>query len=173
MDPSDFQQVLSILCTNAWEAIGKEQGVVRISVRTVRDAASIPGFNYIADPSRVGPWACLEVADTGAGMDRKTMDRVFDPFFSTKFTGRGLGLPVTQGIVRHYGGAIFVDSAPGRGTTVSVLFPESPWEPRADRETPVPLGEGESPVATPAPWDARSEDTGSPAGSVQRTGSAT
>jgi two-component system, cell cycle sensor histidine kinase and response regulator CckA len=58
------------------------------------------------------------------------MDRIFDPFFSTKFTGRGLGLPLVQGIVRHYGGAIHVHSHPGRGTMVSILFPAT------ERESP-------------------------------------
>ena len=123
MDPTDFRQVLSTLCTNAWEAMGGAEGVVRISVCAVRDAAAIPGSRYAAAPVSAGPWACLKVADTGAGMDSETLDRIFDPFFSTKFTGRGLGLPVVQGIVRHYGGAIHVHSHPGRGTTVSILFP--------------------------------------------------
>jgi PAS domain S-box-containing protein len=138
LDPSDFQQVLSNLFTNAWESIGRNDGVVRISVRTVRDTTSFPGINFAPDTSRGGPWACLEVADTGGGMTPGTLDRVFDPFFSTKFTGRGLGLPVTQGIVRHYGGAIFVDSAPGRGTTISVLFPVSEPHSPAFRESPLP-----------------------------------
>jgi len=125
MDPSDFQQVLSNLFTNAWESIGGNDGVVRVSVRTIPDTTSFPGVNHATDTSWGGPWACLDVSDTGAGMDPATVDRIFDPFFSTKFTGRGLGLPVTQGIVRHYGEAIFVDSAPGRGTRISVLFPGS------------------------------------------------
>ena len=125
MDPVDFRQVLSTLCTNAWEAIGEAEGVVRISVSEVRDAAEIPGSRFATGSVSSGPWACLKVADTGAGMDRETMDRIFDPFFSTKFPGRGLGLPVVQGIVRHYGGAIHVHSHPGKGTTVSVLFPET------------------------------------------------
>lgn len=123
MDPADFRQVLSSLFTNAWEAIGEAEGVVRVSVLAVRDAADIPGSRCVPSSSFAGPWACLKVADTGAGMDRETLDRIFDPFFSTKFTGRGLGLPVAQGILRHYGGAIHVHSQPGGGTTVSVLFP--------------------------------------------------
>jgi PAS domain S-box-containing protein len=132
MDPADFHQVLSALVTNAWEAMGGLEGGIRISVRAVRDEAALPGFRYAAASASAGPWACLEVADTGAGMDGDTLERVFDPFFSTKFTGRGLGLPVVQGIVRHYGGAIHVDSHPGRGTTVSVLFPVTEPESRAE-----------------------------------------
>jgi PAS domain S-box-containing protein len=123
LDPTDFRQVLSTLCTNAWEAMEGAEGVVRISVSAVREAAAIPGSRYATSPVSSGPWACLKVADTGAGMDSETLDRIFDPFFSTKFTGRGLGLPVVQGIVRHYGGAIHVHSHPGGGTTIAVLFP--------------------------------------------------
>jgi signal transduction histidine kinase len=124
MDPDDFLRVLSSLCTNAWEAMGGAEGVVRISVSSVREAADIPGTRHTAVSASAGPWACLKVADTGAGMDGKILDRIFDPFFSTKFTGRGLGLPVVQGIVRHYGGSIHVHSEAGKGTMVSVLFPE-------------------------------------------------
>jgi signal transduction histidine kinase len=131
MDPTDFRQVLSALFTNAWEAMGGAEGGIRISVRAVRDEAALPGFRYAAASASAGPWACLTVADTGAGMDSGTLERVFDPFFSTKFTGRGLGLPVVLGIVRHYGGAIHVDSHPGKGTTVSVLFPVTEPESRA------------------------------------------
>ena len=123
MDPADFRQVLSTLYTNAWEAMGGAEGVVRISVCAVRDAAAIPGSGCATASVSAGPWACLKVTDTGPGMDSETLDRIFDPFFSTKFIGRGLGLPVVQGIVRHYGGSIHVHSHPGRGTTVSVLFP--------------------------------------------------
>ena len=129
MDPADFRQVLSILYTNAWEAMEEAEGFVRISVCAVRDASSIHGSGCGADSVSVGPWACLKVTDTGPGMDSETMDRIFDPFFSTKFIGRGLGLPVVQGIVRHYGGLIRVHSHPGRGTTVSVLFPMTGPEP--------------------------------------------
>ena len=123
MDSTDFGKVLSALVTNALEAMGGAEGVLRISVSSVGDAATIPGSRYDTASVPAGPWACLKVGDTGAGMDSETLDRIFDPFFSTKFTGRGLGLPVVQGIVRHYDGAIHVHSRPGRGTTVSVLFP--------------------------------------------------
>jgi len=135
MDPADIQQLLSPLVTNAWEAMGEGEGVIRISVSAVRDAASIPGSRYATAPFSAGPWACLKVIDTGAGMDGETLDRIFDPFFTTKFTGRGLGLPVVQGIVRHYGGAIHVHRRPGRGTTVSVLFPASRPESREQPES--------------------------------------
>jgi len=128
IDPADFQEVLAILFTNAWEAMRGAEGVVRISMDTISDPADIPGLRYVTHSDSTGSWACLKVTDTGAGMDRRTMDRIFDPFFSTKFTGRGLGLPLVQGIVRYYGGAIHVHSHPGRGTMVAVLFPAAERE---------------------------------------------
>jgi CheY-like chemotaxis protein len=63
------------------------------------------------------------VADTGSGIGSDQLGRIFDPFFSTKFTGRGLGLPAVLGIVRGHHGAIKVDSPAGKGTTFRLLFP--------------------------------------------------
>jgi two-component system cell cycle sensor histidine kinase/response regulator CckA len=109
--------------TNAWEAIGQEDGIVRIAVHPGEGDRLFTGFNPCGASPAGGPWVALDVADSGVGMDIETQGRIFDPFFSTKFTGRGLGLAVTLGIVRACNGAIFVESELHRGTTVRVLLP--------------------------------------------------
>lgn len=123
MDPDNARQVLTHLITNAWEAVGTEEGVVHIAVRLVESAAFCSGVVFPETFPGSGPWVCLEVTDSGRGMDTETQARMFDPFFTTKFTGRGLGLAVTLGIVAACEGAIFVDSNIGKGTTIRVLLP--------------------------------------------------
>jgi signal transduction histidine kinase len=81
------------------------------------------------------PSVFLEVKDDGSGMDEETRMRIFDPFFSTKFTGRGLGMSAVAGIVRGHGGKIRVESAKNRGTSVTVLFPAKTKE-RAELSDP-------------------------------------
>jgi two-component system, cell cycle sensor histidine kinase and response regulator CckA len=126
---NQIQQVLTNLATNAWEAADKGRGDVRLTVKTVF-TADIPTANCFPvdwqprDPA----YACLEVADAGSGIAEKDFERIFDPFFSTKFTGRGLGLPVVLGIVRAHHGAVTVESHPERGSIFRVFFPLSPEE---------------------------------------------
>lgn len=123
IDQADLRQVLSNLVTNAFESLEGRQGTVRITVRAADEAAPPERAITSGSLSGKGPWACLEVTDTGPGMDPETLGRVFDPFFTTKFTGRGLGLAVTQGIVRSCGGLVFLESEPGLGTRACVILP--------------------------------------------------
>jgi CheY-like chemotaxis protein len=95
-----------------------------------------------------GDYVQLEVSDTGRGMSGETQARVFDPFFSTKSGGRGLGLAVVQGIVRSLEGAIHLTSVSGKGTTFQILLPCEERAPHADhaeenvRKAPAPALHG-------------------------------
>jgi len=124
-DATQLRQVLMNLIVNASEAIGERSGVISITVGLAFCEADYLKGCFGADRLQPGDYVYLEVADTGHGMDKSTMDRIFDPFFSTKFTGRGLGLAAVLGIMRGHHGAIKVYSEPGRGTTFKLLFPAS------------------------------------------------
>ena len=124
-DESQIQQVVMNLIINASEALGEESGVISLSAgATDCDRAYLKRM-LLGEHLGEGRYVFLEVADTGVGMDEETQAKVFDPFFSTKFTGRGLGLPVVLGIVRGHGGAIGIHSKKGMGTTFQILLPVS------------------------------------------------
>lgn len=122
-DPGQIQQVIMNLITNAAEAIGEQPGVITLTTGVEAFGADDLRQNRLAEPAQPGRFVFLEVADTGCGMDEATQQRIFEPFFTTKFTGRGLGMSAVEGVVRAHRGAILVESAPGRGTTIRVLFP--------------------------------------------------
>jgi len=126
---SQLQQVLTNLCTNAWEAIGGGRGTIEVAVRSVSQD-EIPATNrFPLDwQPRDKAYACIEVVDSGCGIAGKDIEKLFDPFFSSKFTGRGLGLPVVLGVVKAYGGAVAVESRPGKGSTFRVYLPVSEEE---------------------------------------------
>jgi CheY-like chemotaxis protein len=110
------------LIINASEAIGQNDGVIRVTT-----SHAILPLESSASPPNLPPgdYAILEVSDTGCGIGEEMQAKVFDPFFSTKLAGRGLGLAVVQGIVRDHGGAINLISAPGEGTTFEIFLPLS------------------------------------------------
>jgi PAS domain S-box-containing protein len=122
-DRGQVQQILMNLVINAAEAIGNSGGLVNVATRArVVDDRYIRMHPEAADLPH-GEYVVLEVHDTGCGMDETVKSKMFDPFFSTKFAGRGLGLAAVHGIVRGHNGAIFVCSEPGKGSTFTVLFP--------------------------------------------------
>jgi signal transduction histidine kinase/ActR/RegA family two-component response regulator len=122
-DATQMQQVVMNLVTNASEAVGEESGMVSVTTGVMDCNRSYLGRSYSRDDQPEGRYVYIEVTDTGCGMDEQTQAKMFEPFFTTKFTGRGLGLAAVLGIIRGHGGAIVVDSQPGRGTTVTALFP--------------------------------------------------
>jgi two-component system cell cycle sensor histidine kinase/response regulator CckA len=116
-----IRQVLMNLIINASEAIGEKEGMIRVTTSRVtggQGSALNNAANVIA-----GDYVRLEVWDDGCGLTEEAKVKIFDPFYTTKFAGRGLGLAVVQGIVRVHGGAIDVVSAPGQGATFQVLLP--------------------------------------------------
>jgi two-component system cell cycle sensor histidine kinase/response regulator CckA len=122
---NQMQQVLTNLVTNAWEALGDGRGVIHLRVKTV-SAADIPTIHGPIDwRPQDSVYVCLEVSDTGSGIAHSDIEKLFDPFFSGKFIGRGLGLSVVLGIAKAHHGAIAVQSEPGRGSTFRVFLPAS------------------------------------------------
>jgi PAS domain S-box-containing protein len=130
-DETQIRQVVLNLITNAGEALADGKG--RVDLRTgsfqAQDSDLVNTLGH-PDPTP-GEYAVIEVADTGCGMDSETRERIFDPFFSTKFTGRGMGLASVLGIVRSHGGVASLESAPGQGTRVRVLLPRVHQPPTA------------------------------------------
>ncbi len=136
-DATQIQQVIMNLITNASDAIGDQPGTITLRSGAVEYAEEALRAYAPHEPPRPGLFVFLEVTDTGCGMDAATLDRMFDPFFSTKFTGRGLGLAAVLGIVRGHHGGLLVSSRVGHGTTFRVIFPAvGPESPAAD--TPAP-----------------------------------
>lgn len=130
VDTTQFRQVVMNLITNASDALPEQGGLItlRTGVREISAEALeqyVPGTNALP-----GKFVFVEVNDTGSGMDANTVARVFDPFFSTKFTGRGLGLAATLGIMRSHAGAIRVYSEIDKGTSFCLLFPATHARPR-------------------------------------------
>ncbi len=119
-----IDKVLMKLITNAWESINNRPGSIRLSVKRASAAEILAEEHFPLDwKPQATAYACIEVADTGAGIAVAEIPKIFDPFYSTKFTGRGLGLPLVLGIARTHDGAVTVKSELGRGSVFRVYFP--------------------------------------------------
>ncbi|MDQ6990409.1 MAG: response regulator [Mariprofundaceae bacterium] len=126
-DKSQLQQVMMNLLTNANEAIDETSG------GTIRIKTGIKSLNHTDIQQSYGEWekvqagyfVYLEVTDDGCGMTEETTKKIFDPFYTTKFTGRGLGMSAILGIVRSHHGVLTLDTIEGQGTTMTVYFPAS------------------------------------------------
>ena len=131
-DATQISQVVMNLVINAAESLGERSGLVTLTTGTSEcDRAQLDLARADAR-APVGPYVYLEVADNGSGMDESTVARMFEPFYSTKLAGRGLGLAAVLGIVRGHLGGITVESAPGAGTRIRVLLPASEGPPALD-----------------------------------------
>ncbi|MCD6201172.1 MAG: response regulator [Bacteroidales bacterium] len=122
VDATQIHQVLMNLCTNAAYAMTPDGGDLFIGLKEIElDARQVKKLNSISP----GVYANITVTDTGVGMDKQTMQRIFEPFFTKKEVGvgSGLGLAVVHGIINSYRGAITVESAPGKGTTFDIFLP--------------------------------------------------
>lgn len=116
-DPIQIQQVLLNLLMNAGEAIEEQSGTITVTARPLLNAEQVIALNAPA------PYVEITIRDTGSGIDEVTRTRIFEPYFSTKANGRGLGLSTVLGIVRAHKGDIMVESVPGEGTTFRVVLP--------------------------------------------------
>ena len=124
-DSSQLRQVVMNLITNASDALGDRGGKILLRTRLVDVDRVFLDDLYLKENLAPGPYVCLEVSDTGCGMDEETQARLFDPFFTTKTSGRGLGMAAVLGILRGHRGSVRVVSAPEQGTTFTVLLPAS------------------------------------------------
>jgi CheY-like chemotaxis protein len=121
-DQTQIHQVLMNLCTNAAHAMEARGGTLTVTLESHVAAAGFQTADVDLSPGR---YLKLSVSDTGAGMERAVIDRIFDPYYTTKSLGEGtgMGLATVHGIVNDHGGRIFVESVPGEGSVFSVFFP--------------------------------------------------
>ena len=123
VDEGQVRQVIMNLVANAVDSMENRAGAIELSAGVV-DSHQLPALplwpHVTLSP---GTYVHIDVKDAGAGIPSDQLGKIFEPFYSTKFTGRGLGLPAVLGIVRGHQGAIQVETALGKGSTFRVLFP--------------------------------------------------
>ncbi len=134
-DRAPLTQVMMNLLTNASDALAGQPGRIEVRTRHVRelDARWDDALGASVGP---GDWVLTEIEDNGVGMDEATRQRVFEPFFSTKEHGHGLGLAACLGIVTAHGGALLLESEPGRGSRFSLVLPATDRRAKAEKNAP-------------------------------------
>lgn len=124
-DATQIRQVVMNIIVNASESIGNNKGEIKITTYIEEiSEASIEKLT-INNGIRPGKYIALKISDTGCGIDQKRIKQIFDPFYTTKFTGRGLGLAAVLGIIRGHHGALNLQSEKEKGTTFIIYFPLS------------------------------------------------
>jgi len=124
-DREQIRQIVMNLIINAAEAIGEVQGEIRVSLAKTEIREGDALKDHLGKIMPPGKYVCLEVTDTGCGMDDEIRSKIFEPFYTTKLFGRGLGLPATLGIITSHKGALQLFSQPVHGTTFKVFLPVS------------------------------------------------
>ncbi|THB77290.1 MAG: response regulator [Desulfobacteraceae bacterium] len=122
-DPTQIQQIVMNLCTNAYHAMKPKGGVLTINLKAItRQYENNLSGSMLLEP---GHYLELEVRDTGHGISEENLEKIFDPYFTTKEKGdgTGLGLSIVHGIIKDYGGNVEVKSSIGKGTRFLVYFP--------------------------------------------------
>jgi len=140
-DATQIHQVIMNLCTNAYHAMGEEDGALEVGLYDVDlgedDVEPYPELTP-------GPYVNLTVKDTGSGISPSVIERIFEPYFTTKEKGlgTGMGLSVVHGIVTSHGGAIKAESEPGKGSTFSIYLPRVKLETEESVNSDKPLPKG-------------------------------
>lgn len=124
---AQIQQIITFLITNACESMNNDHGEIEVTVKTAHpsDFPDAHRFPLAWEPMET-VYACLELSDGGCGIASDDIENIFDPFFSTNVTGRGLGLPVVLGIAVGHNGGVSVESRAGKGSVFRVFFPLDP-----------------------------------------------
>lgn len=124
-DPTHFHQIVMNLITNAYHSMEDERGKITITLKNINIPADMEGSSTVTKALKPGPHMVLSISDTGMGMDQDVIQRIFDPYFTTKAPdkGTGLGLSMVHGIVKGYDGEIVVNSIPKEGSTFYVYLP--------------------------------------------------
>lgn len=137
-----IHQLIMNLCTNAFQSMEKQGGILTVSLQKI-DIQSNTASSVIT-PENAGPYIQLSIADTGHGMDHQVKQKIFNPYFTTKKKGTGIGLSVAHNIINSHHGFITVESETGQGSTFNVFFPENdqgqPADPPLDGQIPALTG---------------------------------
>ena len=122
-DAGQLQQIVMNLIINAAEAIGDNNGIIKVALTRLLVEANHSETDVFGTVIKAGGYICLEVTDSGCGMDKETQKKIFEPFYTTKFTGRGLGMSAVKGIITSHEALLYLNSTPGAGTSFKVYFP--------------------------------------------------
>ena len=146
-DAAQIHQLLMNLVTNASDALGAAPGRIVVRTGELELSADAPRWNSQDEALPRGRYSYLEVEDSGCGMSRETLSRICEPFYSTKLSGRGLGLSAVLGIVRGHGGTLQLSSELGQGSRFRVLLPQAATAARPSLQSAQPAAH----AALPAP----------------------